>query len=216
MPDVSVRAHRIGAEGPQVTAAGELWLASTSPRRRDLLERAGIAFRLAPPGPEPLGGAGAPAELAVERAVAKATGAVLPPGARGRILGVDTVVDCDGVELGKPRDRAEAEAFLRALAGRVHHVHTALALVPATDRKHARTAVAHAGVRIAPLGESALARYLDSELWQGKAGAYGIQDDGAGVSVELVDGARDTVIGLPIRVLAAMLGESERDPSGGA
>lgn len=177
-----------------------LLLASTSPRRQALLAAAGIPFRLVRPGPEPEG-SGAPREVALLRARAKALGAQRS-GLTGPVLGVDTVVACGGVEYDKPASAAEARTMLRALSGRVHDVHTALCLVPAEGppREH----VADARVRCDELSAARLEQYLESEAWVGKAGSYGIQDPQCDF-MHLVHGERDTVIGLPIEALRELL-----------
>ncbi|HLU40314.1 MAG TPA: Maf family protein [Planctomycetota bacterium] len=188
-----------------------LYLASTSPRRRDLLAAARIPFECVPPGDEP-DGAGPPAEVAMRRAASKCVGARVPEGApAGIVLGVDTVVDLDGVELGKPRDRAEARAMLRALAGRVHAVHTAHCV-----RRHPGTGVAArelttARVAIAALDAVAIEAYLDEDEWQDKAGAYGIQG-AAGRFCTLVDGELDTVIGLSVAAVRRLLAAAGSGP----
>lgn len=188
----------------------ELLLASTSPRRRELLTAAGIAFALCEPGPEYLDGAGdhthretgAPRELARVRARRKALGAVAGTG-RVPVLGVDTVVDLDGVELGKPADRDDAERLQRRLAGRVHLVHTAHVLVlPATG--WSAEAVASASVRCRVPSERELSAYLDSGEWRGKAGAYGLQD-GAQTFLSLLEGSFDTVVGLHVADVERLL-----------
>jgi septum formation protein len=193
-----------------VPAPPELWLASTSPRRRELLQRAGIPFGLCEPGAEYVPGAGDehrsergdPQVLACARAVRKGDGARAPDAAIP-VLAVDTVVDLDGVELGKPRDVAEAERMLRALAGRQHRVHTAHYLrLPATGRAALRvaTAVVACGQPVA----AELQRYLDSQQWRGKAGSYGVQDDAQGF-FRVVDGAFDTVVGLHVPAVRELL-----------
>jgi septum formation protein len=190
-----------------------LLLASTSPRRRQLLTAAGIAFALCEPGPEYESGgdfdhgeAGEPIRLAAARARRKALGAVIAA-ADALVLGVDTVVDLDGVELGKAQDRAQAEQYLRRLLGREHAVHTAHCLVRGRDgRCFERTATAR--VRFAAASDAALARYLDSENWRGKAGAYGIQDE-AQDFIALAGGELDTVVGLSIAGVRALLAAAE-------
>src|SRR5688572_30950329 len=130
-----------------------VYLASTSPRRHDLLARAGIDFVAVLPGPEPAGD-GAPVQLARQRARSKLSGAQLPPAAApGLVLAVDTVVDVDGCELGKPGDRAQARHMLRQLAGREHLVHTAhcARLHPARSGGRCEL-LATARVRVRPLG----------------------------------------------------------------
>ena len=187
----------------------DLYLASTSPRRSELLTRAGLRFELCEPGPEYADGGtdhdhgevGEPAALAVARAVRKATGARAPD-PRVPVLGVDTVVDLDGEELGKPFDRAMAAAMLARLAGREHRVHTAHCLVGHGGRRveELTTAVVRCGVPPA----ADLLRYLDSEQWRGKAGSYGIQD-GTQSFLTLASGSFDTVMGLHVDAVLRLL-----------
>jgi septum formation protein len=178
-----------------------LWLASTSPRRRDLLRAAGIAFEPTEPGPEPAGD-GPPRQRAVQRARAKADGAAARD---GLVLGVDTVVELDGVEIGQAADPGEARAALLALSGREHRVHTAHCLLARGSGRRAE-AVATARVRCAVLQPAQLERYLASGAWRGKAGSYGIQDAECGF-MELVAGERDTVVGLSLRCVRQLLAE---------
>lgn len=188
----------------------DLYLASTSPRRVALLAAAGMRFELCPPGPEYAAGGGDehgseqgdPAQHAVDRARRKGEGAC-PPDPSVPVLAVDTVVDLDGVELGKPRDRAEAAAMLQRLCGREHRVHTAhFVRVPATGRSALRTASAVVACGRPDAAE--LARYLDSQQWRGKAGSYGLQDDAQGF-FRVVAGAFDTVVGLHLPAVRALL-----------
>jgi septum formation protein len=184
----------------------QILLASTSPRRIALLSQAGIAFALCEPGPEPQAH-GTPAELAVARARSKAEFAVSAPGSALPRLGVDTVVDLDGEELGKAQDRAAAQAMLRRLRGRRHRVHTAHCLVdPRSERIHEELATAT--VECAPFDATALARYLDGLEWRGKAGSYGIQDPTQDF-LRVVDGAFDTVVGLHVPAVRRLLARLE-------
>ncbi len=201
----------IGEHGG-VTEALDLYLASTSPRRRELLQRAGIRFALCEPGPEYVDAGthehdtepGDPAAHAAARARRKAIGAHSAD-RRVPVLGVDTVVDLDGEELGKPRDRAAAAAMLARLAGRTHRVHTAHCLVvPATGRWAERLASATVVCGVPPAAE--LERYLASDQWRGKAGSYGLQDDAQGF-LWLADGAFDTVVGLHVAAVRALLAQ---------
>lgn len=194
----------------------DLFLASTSPRRRELLTQAGIRFGLCEPGPEYADGGtdhshrevGEPAALAMARARRKALGATVAD-PRIPVLGVDTVVDLDGVELGKPLDRTEAERMQRRLSGRQHRVHTAHVLVlPASGRCAEELATAVVQCRVP--AEAELQRYLDTGDWRGKAGAYGIQDSGQ-TFLSLATGSFDTVVGMhldAVRRLLADLSES--------
>lgn len=190
--------------------APELFLASTSPRRAALLRAAGIRFELCEPGPEYAAGeghehaslAGDPAAHAVERARRKGDGASSPD-PRVPVLAVDTVVDLGGVELGKPGDVAAAEAMLRCLAGRTHRVHTAhYVRLPATGSTAAL--LASATVVCGQPDEGELRRYLASGQWRGKAGSYGVQDD-AQSFFRVIDGSFDTVVGLHVEAVRALL-----------
>lgn len=186
----------------------DLQLASTSPRRAELLAAAGLRFLLCEPGPEYAAGgdhdhgeSGEPRALAVVRAARKARLA-RPAVAGVPVLGVDTVVDLDGVELGKPRDRDDAAALLRRLLGREHRVHTAHCLV----RPGGAVAeeVASASVRCRVPGDGELQRYLDSGQWRGKAGGYGLQDP-AQTFLSLASGSFDTVVGLHVAAVRRLL-----------
>jgi septum formation protein len=179
-----------------------LYLASTSPRRARLLEEAGIRYELVAPGPEPRDAGGSPPERAVARAASKAAGAEIRS-PTGLVLGVDTVVDLDGAELGKPTDRGDAVAMLRAIAGREHLVHTALCLRTADGRRDWR-AVDTARVACDELDASAIDAYAASGEWRGKAGGYGLQGS-AGRFLSVVAGAADTVVGLPVARLRELL-----------
>jgi septum formation protein len=181
-----------------------VYLASTSPRRRALLSAAGIPFELVEPGHEPEGH-GAPAELALQRAESKARGARVLAAEPGLVVGVDTVVEVDGRELGKPAHRAEAAEMLARLQGREHLVHSAIHVRPHPPGAEGRSALATAVVRMASLDRGQIERHAASELWRGKAGGYGIQDPDVAAFATVVRGDLDTVIGLPMGLLAALL-----------
>jgi septum formation protein len=190
-----------------------LILASTSPRRIALLTQAGIAFRPEDPGPdddaEPAGAVEAVA--LVERRSREKAAAVAARFPHAVVIGADTVI-ADGDRLiGKAADRAEAERIIRALCGREHRVLTGVTVI---DGRAGRTATRHAEsrVRIEPPTETQLTEYLDSGLWRGKSGAYGIQDLD-GLDVRLIDGERSNVIGLPMGLLREMLASTA--PQGG-
>jgi septum formation protein len=200
-----------------VTVPLDLFLASTSPRRSALLQQAGLIFALCEPGAEYAPGAGDehrsqqgdPLALAVERARRKGAGASAPD-PTVPVLAVDTVVDLDGTELGKPRDREHAEQMLRRLSGRLHRVHTAHYLrQPSTGRSLERAA--SAVVACGPLDAARLERYLDSGQWRGKAGSYGVQDE-AQDSFHVIDGSYDTVVGLHVPAVLALLAELRESP----
>jgi septum formation protein len=182
-----------------------LYLASTSARRRLLLAAAGLDFRLVAPGPEPAG-TGSPEERALARAQSKARGARVA-GPPGWVLGADTVVEVGGRELGKPVDRADARSMLEQLSDRTHRVHTAVCLI-GHERAGAAAEVATSVVRCRALSQGDIDDYLETGAWRDKAGAYGIQEPACGF-LELVSGQLDTVIGLPIATLRAVLARLE-------
>ena len=176
---------------------GPLVLASRSPQRRAILELLGIEFTVVEPDySEPhIDGLG-PGELAEAHARGKA--AVVPG---DRVLGVDTLVALDGRVYGKPVDEDEARAFLRALAGRTHTVHSGLCLrVGGTE--HVRRAASD--VTFAPLSDADVDWYLGTGEWRGRAGAYAVQGRGAAM-VREVRGDFQNVVGLPVpELLEAM------------
>jgi septum formation protein len=195
----------------RVASEPELFLASTSPRRRTLLAERGIPFRLIDPGPEEPGpeepGPGEPAapESSPEqeaRARARRKALLADPGVRaGLVLAADTIVALDGRCLQKPGDRAEARWMLWALSGREHRVVTAIALVlrPAGTLVEAAD-TARVVFRDLPADE--VERYLDLGEWQDKAGGYAVQGRGAAL-VARIEGPVDTVIGLPVDLVLA-------------
>lgn len=189
-----------------------LYLASSSPRRSALLSSAGIAFQLVTPGHEPVG-SGMPFQLCTLRAREKAVHA---SGFRspGIVLGVDTIVECDGRELDKPGDADLARATLRLLSGRDHLVHTAHSLF-VTDSKRLLERTVTARVRCARLDDATITRYVATGEWTDKAGGYGIQG-AAGAFMTLVDGDLDTVIGMSVRTVRELLAELRDAPESGA
>jgi septum formation protein len=169
---------------------GPLVLASSSPRRRDILALLGIEFTVVEPDYEEddIAGLG-PAELAVAHARGKAAAV---PGER--VLGVDTLVALDGRVFGKPADAGEARAFLRALSGRTHTVHSGLCL-RAGGAEHLRGATSE--VTFAPLSDADVEWYVTTGEWQDRAGGYAVQGRGAAL-VRAVHGDFQNVVGLPV------------------
>ncbi len=177
-----------------------LILASASPRRHELLERIGLELVVRPadvdesvwPGEAPL--------AYVQRvAAAKADATVRGDG--DWVLAADTIVEIDGVVLGKAADGAEAAAMLRRLSGRTHRVSTAIALRgPAV----ACGEVVTSEVDVIALDPRLIAGYVAAGEWRGKAGAYAVQGMAAAM-VRAVRGSITNVIGLPLAEVVALL-----------
>lgn len=181
-----------------------LILASASPRRRLLLERAGYAFEVDPSGidegdPRPSEGMG---DYVARLAWAKARD-VARRRRDGLVLAADTSCEVDGQVLNKPADRADAERMIRAQEGRDVEVWTGLCLHRAGADEWVGASELSV-CRFRPLGDDERIAYLDSGKWEGKAGAYGLQDDDP--IVTLASGSWSNVVGLPMERLADLLG----------
>lgn len=182
-----------------------LILASASPRRADLLARLHVAFTVAPcdlPEPAEKPPATPPAHWALALAYFKAR-SVADRHPHAFILGADTIVTCANQLLGKPRDRADAHRMLTLQAGRRSDVITGVALLAPTGAT--RTLFADRTAVWMRRDDAALARYLDSGDWAGKAGAYGIQDTATDPLIERIAGSFDNVVGLPTERLTPFL-----------
>jgi septum formation protein len=176
-------------------SAPPLLLASTSPQRRAILEQLRVPFEVVAPSYEEKPG-GDP--------VAHAAGKARSVDGDGRpVLGVDTVVVCEGDVIGKPTDAAQADAMLATLSGRAHDVVSGLCLrTDAWEELHAATT----RVTFRPLSGVERERYVDSREWEGRAGGYAIQGLGASL-VERIDGDYLNVVGLPGALLVRVLAE---------
>jgi septum formation protein len=173
--------------------APPLLLASTSPQRRAILEQLGLPFEIVEPRYEERG------DDPVEHAAGKARSVA----ARDErpVLGVDTVVVCGGLVLGKPASAGEAERMLETLAGRTHEVVSGLCLrTPAWEELRRETTF----VEFRPLAPRDFAAYVASGEWEGRAGAYAIQGRGAGL-VRRIEGDYLNVVGLPAAPLVELL-----------
>ena len=180
-----------------------LILASTSPRRHELLALLGIPFDIKSPSFEERLTAG---RLAIEQVQSFAQGkaqSVAKHEPQAIVLGSDTVIELDHDMLGKPADLTEASAMLRRLAARDHYVHTAVALV-CSARAIEIVALSTAVVRMKPFDELVHDRYLGTRESLGKAGAYSIQGEG-GDLVDSIDGDFTAVVGLPLRLVSQLL-----------
>jgi septum formation protein len=171
-------------------------LGSASPRRRELLGSLGLRVLVMPsdvdegelPGTEPRA-------IAEHYARAKAD-ALLERVGRSVLVTADTVVDVDGIALGKPADPVQARSMLRLLSGREHFVHTAFEVVDGRGGARFR-ATSTTRVRFMALRDDEIDAYVASGDPMDKAGAYGIQGRGAAL-VERIDGDFYTVMGFPL------------------
>jgi septum formation protein len=183
-----------------------LILASTSPRRCELLALLGIPFDVKNPSYEE--------RLVVDRAAIEQVQSFAQGKAQSVarqepeaiVLGSDTVIELDHDILGKPADLADARAMLRRLAGRDHHVHTAISLV-CVVRGIEIVALSTAVVRMKPFGERVHEDYLATGESLGKAGAYSIQGKG-GELIDSIGGDFTTVVGFPLRMVAQLLAQA--------
>jgi septum formation protein len=189
-----------------------LILASSSPRRRQLLTEAGYEFTVMQPS-----------ELAESALAATATN--LPPqpvvarlalekardvAARvewGIVIACDTVAECQGEILGKPAGRDDARRMLKLLRGQEHRVFSGLCVWRRPDDEQ-RLQIAVTKLVMDPISDEQLEQYLDGGQWEGKAGAFGYQD---GLDwVHIVEGSESNVVGLPMELLTELLAGLDR------
>jgi len=187
-------------------------LASASPRRRDLLSQAGYVFDVVLPDvdesafPVPAEG---PARYTEILALAKARSVASRYPDR-LVLGADTIADLEGEIIGKPADEADAERITRKLFSRPHRVITGVALVKLADGLEVvRSDVTTVYPR--RLTDELITRHLESGTWEGKAGAYAIQETGDEF-VERLEGSLTNVMGLPMELLQRLLAELPSSP----
>lgn len=191
-----------------------IYLASRSPRRRELLTQIGVRFDLllfrTPPREDAeVSEAWLPGETpeAYVQRVARAkavfaAGLVVPRHIVTRpVLAADTTIDIDGEIIGKPRDEADAAAILTRLAGRSHRVLTAIAMAR-DERVEHRLSISE--VRFRAVTPEEIRRYVQSGESMDKAGAYGIQGRAA-VFIEEIRGSHSGIVGLPLCETALLL-----------
>lgn len=184
----------------------EIILASSSPRRRELLERFGYTFRVVEPDPGAECGICSretPPELVARLAYQKAANVIAKIDS-GLVLACDTVAECVAIILGKPENREHAKQMLLRLRGRKHSVYSGVCLWDkATGTRSIRVDVSHLWME--PITNQQLEAYLDTEQWVGKAGAFGFQDEMNWITLD--SGSASNVVGLPMEMLATMLAE---------
>ena len=183
-------------------------LASQSRGRRELLENVGLPIIPLPADIDETIPWEDPAEEITGLAVRKAWEChrCHPERTENWIIAADTLVVFQGKPIGKPRDRNEARAFLKALSGREHQVISGVAFLDRRNEKmHSSCDITK--VQFARLSDQEIESYLDTGEWQGAAGAYRIQHKGAFL-VEKIEGSFTGVIGLPLYQLYIIMKEA--------
>lgn len=178
-----------------------LLLASSSPRRSELLKMAGYDFIVASPDVNEDYLCGTPPEQIVEQLATRKAQAAAQSNPQHTILAADTIVVLDGRVLGKPKDEDDAKAMLRLLSGNVHQVYTGYCIISGTNLLCGHECTS---VEFYSLSEAEIDDYTATGEPLDKAGAYGIQGRGA-LLVKRIDGDFYNVMGLPIGKINRML-----------
>ena len=187
-----------------------LVLASASPRRRSLLQEAGVAFDAVAVDVDERPFAGEAPDAYVTRLAREKALSGRAQHPASAVLGADTTVVVDGEILGKPTGDRDALRMLERLSGRSHDVLTGVALIwSAGDR----VAVERTEVWFKPLSPADIAQYVATGEPRDKAGAYAIQG-AAGAFVERIQGSYSNVVGLPLAIVLQLLHEAGVGPSG--
>ncbi|UMY53738.1 MULTISPECIES: Maf family protein [Paenibacillus] len=184
-------------------------LASTSPRRKELLAFLRLPFEVVPSHADESTPESWTPQQIVETLAARKAEAVMNTAAQSKearlVIGSDTIVVLDGSVLGKPADHADAVRMLTALQGRIHRVYTGVACIHTGTGemlvRHRQTEVT-----MKPLSQEQIVAYVNTGEPSDKAGAYGIQGMGATL-VESIQGCYFNVVGLPLSLLSDMLSE---------
>ena len=181
-----------------------IYLASRSPRRRELLQQMAVDFAVVAPDIDESVQAGETPEAYVRRIAdnkARAGQAMLSDSPMRPVLAADTAVIVNNRIFGKPVDDADARRMLKLLSGNTHQVMTAISLAGSADLLHA-TSVSE--VRFAALSEADIDWYLSTGEGSDKAGSYAVQGLGA-IFIEQIKGSYSGIMGLPIRETAQLL-----------
>ena len=180
-----------------------LILASSSPRRREILSGLGIPFEVIPPDVPETGLEGESHDSYVRRIAESKAEAVSRFRNEAWVLGADTVVVCGTTRLGKPSDIREARAMLQFLSGKRHEVITGFYLLCRAEGARLG-GIAKTAVWFRTLGAPEIEDYIGSPEPYDKAGSYGIQGAGGGF-IERIEGELFNVIGLPVAPLKEVL-----------
>ena len=206
--------NRMNTDTNKPSKPPRLVLASASPRRREMLETHGYTFEVViPPLNEPAELAGNPTAARTAEALSfyKAR-SVAEHMEHGIVLAADTVVALEGRLFGKPVDRDDARRIIGILAGTAHNVITGVTLLDAASNCRAIESDTTVVV-MKPLSDGQIETYLDTLGWHGKAGAYGIQDQGD-TFIDRFDGSFSNVVGLPMNLTIRLLSAWGIEPTG--
>ncbi|MGG5342265.1 Maf family protein [Enterococcus sp. AZ192] len=176
-------------------------LASQSPRRRELLGRIVSDFEIVPADiNEEVKSYFTPMDYVLEMAKQKAKH-IAKKYPNDLVIGCDTIVTIDNEILGKPTSREDGFRMLKQLSGRTHKVYTSVVLMKDDQES---SATVPATVEFYELSDEEINRYLDTDEYKDKAGAYGIQEQGA-LFIKNIQGDYYSIMGLPIATLYRML-----------
>ncbi|RJQ30551.1 MAG: septum formation inhibitor Maf [Peptococcaceae bacterium] len=180
-----------------------LILASTSPRRKELLDMLGLSFRVLTSSVDETTPPDLPPSTVVELLAERKARAVAENLGSGLVIGADTIVVWQGQILGKPVDSSQAATMLRCLQGSMHEVFTGLAVVNALSGK---TVVIHERTKVTfrRIEDKEILSYVATGEPMDKAGAYAVQGIGA-IFIQRIEGCYTNVVGLPLARLAEIL-----------
>ena len=180
-----------------------LFLASSSPRRREILALLGLPFETIDPDFDETPSAQRPAKDEVlDFALGKAQ-SVAREKPVSIVIASDTLILLNGIKIGKPEDANDAKRILRALAGKAHRIFTSVALLDATGGPGLRI-VEEVSVKMRAFTDTEIERYLSLNESFDKAGAYSIQGEGAAL-IETIEGDYLAAVGLPLKPIAGYL-----------
>jgi septum formation protein len=188
----------------RILSVTTLYLASSSPRRRELLALLDVEFSIITPAIDEIWQQGeTPEDYVLRLAKEKSQEGVRQAPYDYPVLGSDTIVVYDGHILEKPRDKAHAAQILRSLSGATHQVMTAIAV---SDSTHTLSQLVVTHVTFRKMTEGEISAYIESGEPMDKAGAYGIQGKG-GRFVQRIEGSYHAVVGLPLVETEALIAQ---------
>lgn len=178
-------------------------LASTSSRRKEILALLGIPFKIVPPRFEEKSCEQKQARDEVVFFATEKARSVEDDFQNSIIIGSDTLIDCAGEKIGKPRDDRDAAQILRRLQGTRHTILTAIALIDTAD-KTTQTHVEEIQITMAAMSDAEITRYIATREPFGKAGAFALQGEGRKY-IKCLDGDYLAAVGLPLKAIAEFL-----------